>query len=85
MKYHAYFGIYYYYYYFIILDYCTNYNILLKIKIIRRIMTMIMIIIILLSLETDKKYKSLHCMDKYIIFTRFLFCDSLLSEEDVNW
>ena len=46
---------------------------------------MIMIIIILLSLETDKKYKSLHCMDKYIyFFTRVLFCDSLLSEEDVN-
>ena len=44
-----------------------------------------MIIIMLLSLETDKKYKSLHCMDKYIIFTRLLFCDSLLSEEDVNW
>ena len=48
-------------------------------------MTMIMMIIILLSLETDKKYKSLHCMDKYIIFTKFPFCDSLLSEEDVNW
>ena len=54
--------------YFLILDYCTNYNILIKIKIVRRIMTMIMIIIILLSLETDKKYKSLHCMEKYIIF-----------------
>ena len=70
--------------YFLILDYCTNYNILIKIKIIRRIMTMIMTIIILLSLKTEKKYKSLHCMDKYIFFTRVLFCDSLLSEEDVN-
>ena len=47
-------------------------------------MAMIMIIIILLSLETEKKYKSLHCMDKYIFFTRVLFCDSLLSEEDVS-
>ena len=54
--------------YFNILDYCRNYNILIKIKIIRRTMTMIMIIIILQSLETDKKYKSLHCMDKYIFF-----------------
>ena len=43
--------------YFRTLNYCTNYNILIKIKIIRRIVTMIMIIIILLSLETDKNIK----------------------------
>lgn len=43
--------------YFLTLNYCTNYNILIKIKIIRRIVTMIMIIIILLSLETDKNIK----------------------------
>lgn len=36
---------------------CTNYNILIKIKIIRRIVTMIMIIMILLSLETNKNIK----------------------------
>ena len=71
--------------YFLTLNYCTNYNILIKIKIIRRIVTMIMIIIILLSLETDKNIKVyIAWTNIYIFFTRVLFCDSLLSEEDVN-
>ena len=64
---------------------CTNYNILIKIKIIRRIVTVIMIVIILLSLETDKNIKVyIAWTNIYIFFTRVLFCDSLLSEEDVN-
>ena len=46
---------------------------------------MIMIIIILLSLETDKNIKVyIAWTNIYIFFTRVLFCDSLLSEEDVN-
>lgn len=53
---------------------CTNYNILIKIKIIRRIVTMIMIIIILLGLETDKNIKVyIAWTNIYIFLQEFYF------------